>query len=94
MSIWNSYVAGAYPPSKSYGAKVQFPVTMKWSPPRSARTPDFTVLPTHQWSYPADSRTMAGFPRPGAVLFEIGLLLGVHLAVALAVTLILQAAGV
>jgi hypothetical protein len=37
---------------------------------------------------------MAGFPRPGTVLFEIGLLLGIHLAVALAVTLILQAAGV
>jgi hypothetical protein len=37
---------------------------------------------------------MAGFPRPGAVLSEIGLVLGVHLAVALAVTLILRASGI
>ena len=36
----------------------------------------------------------SGFPRPGAVLFEIGVVLGIHLAVALAVTLILRASGI
>ena len=94
MRIWKSYVSGACPPSNSYGVEVQFPGTMKRSSLRSARTPDFAALPTHRWSYPADSQATSGFPRPGAVLFEIGLVLGIHLAVALAVTLALRASGI
>ena len=39
-------------------------------------------------------RAVRTFPRPGAVLFEIGVVLGIHLAVALAVTLILRASGI
>jgi hypothetical protein len=41
-----------------------------------------------------DSAAASGLPQPGAVLFEIGLLLGIHLAVALAVTLSLGALGI
>jgi hypothetical protein len=94
VRIWNSYVLGACPPSNSYGVQVQFPGTMKWSSNSSSPTPDFAAPRTRQWPHPADPRAMAGFPRPGAVLFEIGLVLGVHLAVALAVTLILRASGI
>jgi hypothetical protein len=41
-----------------------------------------------------DSAAASGLPQPGAVIFEIGLLLGIHLAVALAVTLSLGALGI
>ena len=47
-----------------------------------------------QRSFPADSRTTSGFPQPGEVLGEIGLILAVHLAVAVAVTLTLRAFGI
>jgi hypothetical protein len=93
MRIWNSYVSGVCPPSNSYGVEVQFPGTMKWSSHASSPTPDFATR-THRWSYPADSRATSGFPRPRAVLFEIGLVLGIHLAAALAVTLTLGALGI
>ena len=90
MRIWKSYVPGARPPSNSYGVEVQFPGTMKWtahvpSPARDLAAP---------WSPPADSEAPSEVPRAGAVIFEIGLLLGIHLAVALAVTLILQVSGI
>jgi hypothetical protein len=94
VRIWNSYVPGACPPSNSYGLEVQFRVTMKWSPHSSSPTPDFSAPRTHRWSCPAAPQATAGFPQPGAVLFEIGVLLGIHLAVALAVTLILRASGI
>lgn len=94
MRIWKSSVSGACPPSNSYGVEVQFPGTMKRSLPSSAPTPDLAAPQTHQWPYPADAQTTSGFPRPGPVLFEIGVLLGVHLAVALAVTLILRVSGI
>ena len=42
----------------------------------------------------SDSAAASGLPQPGAVLFEIGLMLGIHLAVALAVTLSLGALGI
>lgn len=92
--IWNSYIAGAYPPSNSYGVEVQFTGIMKWSLRSSSRTRDLAAPQTQQWSYPADSQATSGFPRPGAVLFEIGLVLGIHLAIALAVTLSLRAFGI
>ena len=94
VRIWNSYVSGVCPPSNSYGLKVQFRGIMRWSPHSSSPTPDFSAPRTHRWSYPADPQATAGFPQPGAVLFEIGVLLGIHLAVALAVTLILRASGI
>jgi hypothetical protein len=47
-----------------------------------------------QRSFPADSRTTAGYPQPGEVLGEVGLILAVHLAVAVAVTLTLRAFGI
>ena len=47
-----------------------------------------------QRSFPADCRTTSGFPQPGEVLGEIGLILAVHLAVAVAVTLTLRAFGI
>ena len=94
MRIWNSSVSGACPPSNSYGIGVQFTGTMKRSLHSSAPTPDLPAPQTHQWSYSADSQATSGFPRPGPVLFEIGILLGVHLAVALAVTLILRVSGI
>jgi hypothetical protein len=67
---------------------------MKRSVHSSAPAPDLAAPQTHHWSYPADPRATSGFPRPGAVLFEIGVLLGAHLAVALAVTLILRVSGI
>jgi hypothetical protein len=94
VRIWKSYVSGACPPSNSYGVEVQFPGIMKWSPHSSSPTRDFAAPRTHQWSRPADPQATSGFPQPGAVLFEIGVLLGVHLALALAVTLILRASGI
>jgi hypothetical protein len=94
MSIWNSYISGACPPSNSYGVKVQFPGAMKWSAHPTSSAPDLPAAGTRQWSSPVDSRAPTGSPRPGAVLSEIGLLLGIHLAVALAVTLILQMSGI
>jgi hypothetical protein len=94
VRIQNSYVSRASPLSNSYGVEVQFRGTMKWSPHSSSPTPDFAAPRTHQWSYPADPQATSGFPRPGAVLFEIGVLLGIHLAVALAVTLILRVSGI
>jgi hypothetical protein len=94
MSIWNSNVLDACPPSNSYGVKVQFPGAMKWSAHPTSSVPDLAAPRTRHWSSPADSRPPVGSPRPGAVLSEIGLLLGIHLAVALAVTLILQVSGV
>jgi hypothetical protein len=94
VRIWKSYVSGACPPSNSYGVEVQFPGTMKRSLPSSAPAPDFAAAPAHHWSYPADSQVASEFPRPGAVLLEIGLVLGIHLAVALAITLTLGALGI
>jgi hypothetical protein len=94
VRIWKSYGPGACPPSNSYGVEVQFPGTMKRSLPSSVPTTDLAAPQTHPWSYPADSQATSGFPRPGPVLFEIGILLGVHLAVALAVTLILRVSGI
>ena len=94
MSIWNSYISGACPPSNSYAGKVQFRGTMKWSAPSSLPARGIAASDTNQRSGPAGSRALSGGPQAGAVIFEIGLLLGIHLAVALAVTLILQVSGV
>ena len=47
-----------------------------------------------QRSFPAGSRTTSGYPQPGQVLGEVGLILAVHLAVAVAVTLTLRAFGI
>ena len=47
-----------------------------------------------QRSFPLGSRTTSGYPQPGEVLGEIGLILAVHLAVAVAVTLTLLAFGI
>ena len=41
-----------------------------------------------------DPPSVAQFPRPGEVLNEIGLILAIHLALALAVTVSLQAIGI
>jgi hypothetical protein len=90
MRIWNSYIPGACPPSNSYGVEVQFPGTMKWT----AHTPSPAQDLVAPWSPAADSQAPSEVPRAGAVLFEIGVLLGIHLAVALAVTLILRASGI
>jgi hypothetical protein len=87
MSIWNSYISRARPPSNSYAGKVQFGGAMNWSAPSSLPARDLAPAP-------ADSGAPSGVPQAGAVIFEIGLLLGIHLAVALAVTLILQVSGV
>jgi len=90
VRIWKSYDSGACPPSNSYGVEVQFPGTMKWS----AHTPSPAQDLAAPWSHPADSQVPSEVPRAGAVIFEIGLLLGIHLAVALAVTLILRVSGI
>lgn len=90
MRIWNSYVSGACPPSNSYGVEVQSPSTMKWT----GHTPSPAQDLAAPWSHPADSQAPSEVPRAGAVIFEIGLLLGIHLAVALAVTLILRVSGI
>ena len=90
MRIWKSYVPGAHPPSNSYGVAVQFPRTMKWTGHAPSPARDFAA----PWSYPDDSQAPSEVPRAGAMIFEIGLLLGIHLAVALAVTLILRVSGI
>jgi hypothetical protein len=90
MRIWNSYVPSACPPSNSYGVKVQFSGTMKWIAHTPSSAQDLAVPRSHQ----AGSQAQSEVPRPGVVIFEIGLLLGVHLAVALAVTLILRVSGI
>ena len=87
MSTRNSYAPGTSPPSNSYGVGVQFPGAMKLSLPSLSRT---TGLATP----PVDSAAASGLPQPGAVLFEIGVLLGIHLAVALVVTVCLGALGI
>ena len=87
MSTRNSYAPGTSPPSNSYGVAVQFPGAMKLSLPSLSRTNDLAAAPV-------DSPAASGLPQPGAVLFEIGLVLGIHLAVALGVTLSLGALGI
>ena len=69
---------------------------MKWTLPPSRRASGFAVRPTARrpWTYPADTEAASGFPQPGLVLGEIGLILAVHLAVALAVTVTLRAFGI
>ncbi len=94
MRIWNSYVSGACPPSNSYGVEVQFPGTMKWITHTPSSAQDLAAPRSHHWSHQAGSQAPSEVPRPGVVIFEIGLLLGVHLAVALAVTLILRVSGI
>jgi len=94
VRTWKSHGSSACPPSNSYGVEVQFPGIMKGSPHSSSPTREFAAPQTPQWSRPAGPQATTGFPRPGAVLFEIGILLGVHLAVALAVTLILRVSGI
>ena len=64
--------------------------TMKWPAHTPSSAQDLAALRSHHWSHPADSRAPSEVPRPGAVIFEIGLLLGIHLAIALAVTLTLR----
>lgn len=94
MRICNSYVSGACPPSNSYGVEVQFPGTMKWIAHTPSSAQDLAAPRSHHWSHQAGSQAPSEVPRPGVVIFEIGLLLGVHLAVALAVTLILRVSGI
>jgi hypothetical protein len=69
---------------------------MKGSLPSSRNTAGFAVrrAARRQWSYPADSRTTSAFPQAGEVLGEIGLILAVHLAVAVVITLTLRAFGI
>ena len=79
------------------GVKVQFRGTMKWSPSclrRRGRTSRRAAPALTNGHIRPTPRTTSGFPQPGAVLFEIGVMLGIHLAVALAVTLILRASGI
>jgi hypothetical protein len=87
VSTRNSYAPGTSPPSNSYGVEAQFPGTMKLSLPPLSRTTDLAAPPV-------DSPAAFELPQPGAVLFEIGLVLGIHLAVALGVTLSLRALGI
>ena len=91
MPLWNSYISRVFPPSKSYGVGAHSCGTMKGSLHSSSRTREAA---RHQGSYPADSQATFGFPRPSEVLGEIGLLVVVHLAIALAVTLTLGAFGI
>jgi hypothetical protein len=94
VRIWNSYVSGACPPSNSYGVEVQFPGTMKWTAHTPSSAQDLEAPRSCHWSHLADSRALSEVPRPSVVLFEIGLLLGIHLAIALAVTLTLRVLGI
>ena len=53
--------------------------------------------PAEHASYSAGRRrssVAADFPAPGEVLLEIGLMLAIHLAIALAIILTLQAFGI
>ncbi len=86
----------AFPPSNSYGVRVQCPATMNWSlrhtrPAADAATRHASSRQRASASEPAGT---PDFPMPGEVLGEIGLILAVHLSVALAVTLVLQAFGI
>jgi hypothetical protein len=69
---------------------------MKGSLPPSWNAAGFAVrrAARRQWSHPADSRATSGHPQPGEVLGEIGLILAVHLALAVAITLTLRAFGI
>ena len=86
----------AFPPSNSYGVRVQSRDVMKRSvhPSRHAGELDVRRLAGRQRSRVTDDQATPAFPQPGAILAEIGLILAVHLAVAIAVTLTLRAFGI
>lgn len=82
--LCNSYVRHAPQPSISYAARVHFPPAMR--------------MPIHFLGHSADAHDRAppaagGLPAPGEVLAEIGLLLAIHLTVALTVTVTLRWCG-
>jgi hypothetical protein len=87
VSTRNSYAPGTSPPSNSYGVEAHFPGAMKLSLPSLSSATDLAAPPV-------DSAAASALPQPGAVLFEIGLVLGIHLAVALGLTLSLGALGI
>jgi hypothetical protein len=69
---------------------------MKRFPPTSRNAAGFAPrrASPRQWSFQAGPRATSGFPQPGEMLGEIGLILAVHLAVAAAVALTLRAFGI
>ena len=92
-SLWDSYIVAVFSPSNSYGVRVQSPGAMKRSLRLSRRTRDLDLrrIARRRQSPTMEPQATSAFPQPGEVLGEIGLILAVHLAVALAVTLTLRA---
>jgi hypothetical protein len=88
--ICGSYVRGSFAASNSYGLQVQCLVAMKWTLHSSRSAADPVEHPQGIFVEDHDS---TGHPPPVEVLFEIGLILSAHLALALAVTLAFPAFG-
>ena len=89
--IWDSYIQGALPPSNSYAVRVHLRPAMKLSLRYSSRSEADAKRSTAR--HP-ESPVAGNVPAPGEVLAEIGLVLAIHLAVALAVVLTLRAFGI